>query len=83
MVATLVLLLLTVSMAASAQHALALAPASRPIHLKRSLFWLQSPQLKKSLVAGSPAPLVWMAKRRSSCLGAEGRVSGNCSWGRS
>ena len=53
MVATLVLLLLTVSMAASAQHALALAPASRPIHLKRSLFWLQRPQLKKSLVAGS------------------------------
>ena len=70
MVATLVLLLLTVSMAASAQHALALAPASRPSHLKRSLFWLQSPQLKKSLVAGSVVPELLSEREAEDPAGA-------------
>ena len=70
MVATLVLLLLTVSMAASAHPALALAPASRPIHLKRSLFWLQSPQLKKSLVAGSVVPELLSEREAEDPAGA-------------
>jgi len=70
MVATLVLLLVTVSMAASAHQALALVPASRPSHLKRSLFWLQSPQLKKSMMAGSVVPELLSEREAEDPAGA-------------